>query len=347
MRWRAPNQHGERGLRDLILAGMVGIMRGVLFLFALVALTNIDAAERVRLAMSAWAAWTPALAGEAQGLWQAHGIDIEVTVMPDDEQVRRALADGRTDLSLAMIGNHVGGIITGQDLVILGETDWSHGGDKVVIRRGVKPADLRGTTVGIYLNQPSVRFFLQRALQANGLDDHAIVIAEVVDSAALADAFVAGTYPLVVNFDPEALRSLREGDGRVLATSATFPGIIPEGFAMRRGALTPAVQERFFRGWFASVRWVRDPANWPTYAAIMRAKAFTARTTEADLLTMVAAVRIHEPAHALSENNAGGGLDKYLAELAEYLRASGTLPTMWNAQRVVDTTAFRLAAQEK
>lgn len=329
---------------------MVGIMRGVRFLFPLLAwfaMSSVDAAERVRLAMSAWAAWTPALAGEAQGLWQAHGIDIEVTVMPDDEQVRRALAEGRTDLSLAMIGNHVGGIITGQDLVILGETDWSHGGDKVVIRRGVKPADLRGTTVGVYLNQPSVRFFLQRALQAHGLDDHAVVIAEVVDTAALADAFVAGTYPLVVNFDPEALRALREGDGRVLASSATFPGVIPEGFAMRRGTLTPELLERFFRGWFAAVRWSQDPANWPTYAAIMRAKAFTARTTEADLLTMVAAVRIHDPARALSENTAGGGLDKYLTELAEYLRTSGTLPTTWNAQRAVDTTAFRLAAQAK
>lgn len=321
------------------------VLRLLLALLALLTLTVGQAAERVRLAMSPWAAWTPALGGEAQGLWRAQGIDVEVTVMSDDDQVRRALAEGRTELSLAMIGNHVGGIIAGQDLVILGETDWSHGGDKVVLRRGVKPADLRGATVGIYLDQPSVRFFLQRALQAYGLDDHAVRIAEVVDTAALADAFVNGTYPLVVDFDPEALRALREGDGRVLATSATFPGVIPEGFAMRRGALTAEVLERFFRGWFAAVRWSRDPANWSAYAALMRAKAFTARTTEADLLTMVAAVRIHEPGRALSENAAGGGLDGYLKEVAEYLRAGGTLPATWDAQRVVDTTAFRRAAQ--
>jgi NitT/TauT family transport system substrate-binding protein len=305
------------------------------------------AAERVRLAISAWTAWTPALAGETQGLWRDLGIDAVVTVMANDDEVRRALAEGRTDLSLAMIGNHVGGILAGQDLVILGETDWSHGGDKVVMRRGVKPADLRGTTVGIYLDQPSVRFFLHRALTTNGLSDADVHIAEMIDTGALSDAFVDGKYPLIVNFDPEALRAVREGDGRVLASSATFPGVIPEGFAMRRGALSPDVLARFFRGWFAAVAWSREPANWATYAALMRTKAFTTRTTEADLLTMVAAVRIHDAKVALERNAPDGGLEKYLTEVAEYLRASGSLPQTWDAKRVVDTKAFRLAAQSK
>jgi NitT/TauT family transport system substrate-binding protein len=167
-------------------------MRALLVCLLLLSVTTIPAAERVRLAISAWAAWTPALAGEVQGIWRDLGIDVTVTVMANDDEVRRALADGRTDLSLAMIGNHIGGIVSGQDLVILGETDWSHGGDKVVLRRGLKPADLRGTTVGIYLDQPSVRFFLHRALRANGLSDADVQIQELVDTGALADAFIDG-----------------------------------------------------------------------------------------------------------------------------------------------------------
>lgn len=322
-------------------------MRVLLVLLLSCCATMSHSAERVRLAISAWAAWTPALAGEAQGLWRDLGIDAEVTVMANDDEVRRALAEGRTDLSLAMIGNHVGGILAGQDLVILGETDWSHGGDKVVMRRGVKPADLRGTTVGIYLDLPSVRFFLYRALAANGLSDADVQIAEVVDTAALSDAFVDGKYPLIVNFDPEALRAVREGDGRVLASSATFSGVIPEGFAMRRGALSSEVLERFFRGWFAAVAWSREPTNWPTYAALMRAKSFTTRTSEADLLTMVASVRIHDGKVAVERNAPGGGLDQYLKDLGEYLRAGGKLPATWDAKHVVDTTAFRAAAMGK
>jgi NitT/TauT family transport system substrate-binding protein len=309
--------------------------------------TSGHAAERVRLAMSAWAGWTPALVGEAQGMWRDLGLDVIVTVMPDDDEVRRALADGRADLTLAMIGNHVGSILAGQDLVILGEADWSHGGDKVVLRRGVKPADLRGVTIGVYLDLPSVRFFLHRTLTANGLTDADVRVEEVLGTSTLADAFVDGKYPLIVNFDPEALRSMREGDGRVLASSATFPGVIPEGFAMRRGSLSPELLERFFRGWFAAVVWSRDPANWSTYAALLRAKAFTTRTTEADLLTMVAAVRIHDAKTALERNAPDGGLDLYLKDLAEYLRAGGKLPETWDAKRVVDTTAFRLAAMGK
>lgn len=307
-------------------------------------LTLLPGAERVRLAMSAWAGWTPALAGEVQGIWRDLGLDVAVTVLANDSEVARALATGGTDLSLAMIGNHIGGIISGQDLVILGETNWSHGGDKVLIKRGLKPADLRGTTIGIYLDQPSVRFFLHRTLRAHGLTDADVQIAEVVDTSALADAFVDGKYPLIVDFDPDALRALREGDGRVLASSATFPGVIPEGFAMRRGTVSPEVLERFFRGWFAAVAWSQDPANWPTYVGIMRTKAFTPRTTEADLLTMVAAVRIHDAKAALARNAQGGGLTLYLSEVADYLRASDKLPTTWSAKQVVDTSAFRLAA---
>lgn len=320
-------------------------MRPLLLCALLVLTTGATAAERVRLAMSAWAAWTPALAGEVQGIWRDLGIDAVVTVLSNDEEVRRALADGRTDLSLAMIGNHIGGILAGQDLVILGEADWSHGGDKVVMRRGVKPADLRGTTVGIYLDQPSVRYFLNRTLREHGLSDADVRITELVDTAALADAFVDGKFPLIVNFDPDALRALREGDGRVLASSATFPGVIPEGFAMRRGTLSPDVLERFFRGWFAAVAWSQEPANWPTYAGIMRTKAFTARTTEADLLSMVSAVRIHDARTALARNATDGGLTRYLSDVADYLRASDKLPATWNAQRMVDTTAFRAAAE--
>lgn len=325
----------------------MGALRCFLSVMLALVLTSGHAAERVRLAISPWAGWTPALAGEAHGLWRDLGIDAIVTVMGNDDDVRKALADGRADLTLAMIGNHVGGILAGQDLVIVGETNWSHGGDKVVMRRGVKPADLRGTTIGVYLDLPSVRYFLHRTLIANGLTDADVRVEEVIDTGALADAFVDGKFPLIVNFDPEALRSMREGDGRVLASSATFPGVIPEGFAMRRGTLSPELLERFFRGWFAAVAWSRDPAHWPTYAALMRAKAFTARTTEADLLTMVAAVRIHDMKMALERNTPGGGLDLYLKDLGEYLRAGGKLPATWDAKRVVDTTAFRLAAMGK
>jgi NitT/TauT family transport system substrate-binding protein len=40
-----------------------------------------------------------------------------------------------------------------------------------------------------------------------------------------------------VNYDPQALRAEREGNGKVVATSATFPGCIPEGFVARTDVL--------------------------------------------------------------------------------------------------------------
>lgn len=310
----------------------------------------LSAAERLRLGISAWAAWTPALAGQVNGIWQEEGIDVVVQVYPDDAAILADMEKGACDIALAMIGNFVGEQIKGRDLVILGEVDWSHGGDKVVIRRGLSTADLRGTTIGIYLDQPSVRFFLHRALGSYRLNDHDVVCEEVTDPIDLAQRFIDGRYPMIVNYDPQALRAVRQGNGTVVASSATFPGVIPEGFGMlraRRAQLSEETLAALFRGWFRCVAWSQQREHWDAYVEILRQGVFGPHSSEADLLTMVAAVSIHDPAAAALRNAPGGGLEAYLRDLGAYLRESGAVDAGWSPTPLLDTGAFLKACKAR
>ena len=53
----------------------------------------------------------------------------------------------------------------------------------------------------------------------------------------LADNFIAGRFDVIVNYDPQALRAEREGDGQVAATSASYEGVIPKGLVARADVL--------------------------------------------------------------------------------------------------------------
>ena len=46
-----------------------------------------------------------------------------------------------------------------------------------------------------------------------------------------------GLFKVIVSYDPDALRAEREGNGRVVATSATYEGCIPEGMMVPNDVL--------------------------------------------------------------------------------------------------------------
>ncbi len=58
----------------------------------------------------------------------------------------------------------------GVPLTLVCETDWSHGGDKILIKKDTDLSEIKGKTIGVYLNMPSVTFFLNQYL-ANSSGD--------------------------------------------------------------------------------------------------------------------------------------------------------------------------------
>jgi NitT/TauT family transport system substrate-binding protein len=317
---------------------------------------------KLRVGMLHWAAYGPLNVADAKGLWKAEGVDVEIVNRISNQELNADLTSGRIDVALDMMGSWVGLHIAGTPLKIIGETDWSYGGDQVIAKKTLDRSKLKGQEVAIYLDQPSVTFFLGKYLETIGEGAATLKLADVsikeLETKAIADAFAAGTYQLTVNYEPESAKQLEDtAQGEKVATSASpgFEGVIPEGFVGRADILAKVERttlKKFIKGWQKAVSWVYadadgrvvDEAHWAEYADILRTKTFEGdRTadnpyTDQELRQFVSNVKVHGANQQLCVNGPAAGtalkastaaapqpLRDYLNELKAFLEVEGKL----------------------
>ena len=306
------------------------IRRALLLCGVLVCLIADPVAARTyKIAAVSWAGWSPCHVAEAKGFWSEAGVDVSVITVPDPKAAADLFKQRLVHIAFTMIGSAVGLRMDGPAVRIIAETNWSHGGDKLIARPGFDVARIEDRLVGVFSNSPAITFLLHRYLTGIGraVDDARIIEMAPGD---LADRFVDGQLDLIVSYDPAALRAVREGDGRVVATSAAYPGILPEGMIVLDEVLADIPEAdlaAIFRGWIRAVGWSRDPAHWDEYVEILNTRTFpdSPPYTEADLRTMLEAVRIHDAGDLMMRNRSGGGLSVYLKRLKAFLTETGRL----------------------
>ncbi len=318
---------------------------------------------KLRVGMLHWAAYGPLNVASTKGLFAAEGVDVEVVNRVSNQELNADLTSGRIDIALDMMGSWVGIHLGGTPLKIIGETDWSYGGDLIIAKKTLDETTLKNKTVAIYLDQPSVTFFLGKYLET--IKDGSGVGLKLTDvktveleTQAISDAFSAGTYELTVNYFPQAAKQLEDtAQGKQVATSSSpgFEGVIPEGFVGRQDILANVSRDtikRFLKGWQKAVSWVyTDPDNrvvdeshWAEYANILRDQTFVGDRaadnpyTDAELREFVKNVKMHGLNQMLCVNSAGTGkllrdstaaapqpLRDYLAELKSFLQDGNKL----------------------
>lgn len=313
--------------------------------FAFLGISQMAQARTYKVGMIHWAGFSPLNVADAKGFWKEQGLDVKVVNFGSNQELYEALANKTIDLSLDMIGSWVGMALEGTPLTVLAETDWSNGGDKIIAKKDADPKKLKGSTIGVYMNKPSVTFFLNKYLSQNGVTLADVTVREL-EPDMMTDAFLSNKFPVIVNYDPQALRAEREGNGTVVATSATYSGVIPEGFVSHRDVakdLPKADLVKFFKGWSKAVKWSKTEANWKDYMSILNGKTFEGEKpySEADLKGMLSAVLIHDDATLLERNKAGGGLENYLKEVIPFAQSlsKGAKKTV-EPKDLMDTSAL-------
>ena len=321
-------------------------MKRILCLVTIIVLSlNIPVQARTyKIAVVPWVGWSTAHVAEAKGFWKAEGVDVKVFNFPSNQAIHTALKNKRIDIGFDMIGTAIGLYLEGIPLTVLVETDWSHGGDKIIVKQDADAAGLKGKPVGVYLNQPSVLYFLNQYLTSIGLTLSDVRVVEM-ETDVLADKFIEGIFQVIVSYDPDALRAEREGNGKVVATSATYEGCIPEGMMALNDVLKEIPKDdlhNILAAWVKAAAWSVDPANWNEYMEILNAHTFKddAPYSEADLQEMVSAVRIHDAARLLERNRDGGGLQAYLNNLKAFLNANGMLKNDFTPEDIFDNSSI-------
>lgn len=137
----------------------------------------------IRIGFPPWIGFDIILYAERTGLFERHGLDVELIRFDESSDVARALMEGSVELGFTSLGtlvcNHDG---TPLDVVLV--TNTSSGADGIAAAHGVHTVpDLRGLRVGCKMDAIN-RLVLAEALEHHGLTLDDVTIVDLSNDAA-------------------------------------------------------------------------------------------------------------------------------------------------------------------
>jgi NitT/TauT family transport system substrate-binding protein len=240
-----------------------------------------DATGTITLGFSAWPGWFPWQVAQEQGLFTKNGLNVDLRYFDSYTDSINAVSTGVIDANSQTLNDTIASASGGAKLKIVLVNDNSTGNDKIIAREGINSvADLRGQKVAIEEGTVD-HYLLQLALAEAGLTDKDVQLVPLLTDAAAA-AFVAGQVDAVGAFAPFTTTALQRPGSRAIATSAEFPGAIPDHLVVTEGMAQnrPQDVQALVNTWFDTLQWIKD--NRPAAVAIMAKRA---GVSEADYQT--------------------------------------------------------------
>ncbi|MFV2020064.1 aliphatic sulfonate ABC transporter substrate-binding protein [Micromonospora sp. LOL_023] len=215
--------------------------------------------QTVRLGFSAWPGWFPWQVAQEQGLFEANGVDVELTYFDSYTDSLTALATGNLDANSQTLNDTLSSVSGGASQTVVLVNDNSTGNDQIIAAPGIDSvADLAGKRVAIEEGTVD-HYLLLLALAEAGLSADDVEISPLLTDAAAA-AFLAGQVDAVGVFAPFTTTALGLDGSRAIATSADFPGAIPDHlvFDSEFVAGQPEQVQAVVDTWFDTLEWIAD-----------------------------------------------------------------------------------------
>ena len=216
------------------------------------------ATSKITLGFSAWPGWFPWQVAQEQGLFAKNGVEVELKYFDSYTDSLNALSSGAIDANSQTLNDTLASVSGGAKQKVVLVNDNSTGNDKIIAREGITSvADLEGKKVAV--EQGTVdHYLLLLALAEAGLTDKDVELVPLPTDAAAA-AFVAGQVDAVGVFAPFTTTALQRPGSRAIATSAEFPGAIPDHLVVARVAKDqPKDVQALVNTWFDTLQWIKD-----------------------------------------------------------------------------------------
>jgi NitT/TauT family transport system substrate-binding protein len=214
---------------------------------------------KITLGFSAWPGWFPWQVAHETGLFAQNNIDVELRYYENYTESINALANGVIDANSQTLNDTLPSVSGDTELEIVLVNDNSTGNDKIIAREGINSvADLRGARVAV--EQGTVdHYLLLLALAEANLTGQDIEIVSLPTDAAAA-AFATGQVDAVGAFAPFTTTALARPGSRAIATSAEFPGAIPDHLVVAADLARnrPQDVQALVNTWFDTVDWMKD-----------------------------------------------------------------------------------------
>lgn len=276
----------------------------------------------VRLGFSAWPGWFPWQVAQEKGLFTANNVTVELKYFDSYTDSLSALATGNLDANSQTLNDTLSSVSGGAEQTVVLVNDNSTGNDQIIARPGIASvADLRGKRVAA--EQGTVdHYLLLLALRKAGLTEKDIQFTNLLTDAAAA-AFKAGQVDAVGVFAPFTTTALEVPGSRAVATSADFPGAIPDHLVFEREfvAAHPDQVQAVVKTWFDTQQWIEDNPDEALEIMAKRAGVSVAEYREYDAGTTI--FTKEQNVAAFTPGDTPANLDHQAELIAEFLLSTG------------------------
>lgn len=287
--------------------------------------TNPDAGgakPTVTIGFSAWPGWFPWQVAQEQGLFDKNGVTVELKYFDSYTDSINALSTQNLDANSQTLNDTLSAVSGGAKQTIVLVNDNSTGNDQIIAREGITTvADLKGKTVAVeegYVDH----YLLLLALRKAGLTEKDIELKPLLTDAAAA-AFAAGQVDAVGAFAPFTTTALGRPGSKALATSADFPGAIPDHLVFTADFVKdhPDEVQAVVNTWFDTLDWIKNNSD-----AAIEIMAKLGGVSVADYKTYDAGTTIFTREQNLAAFESGGtpaNLDYQAKQISEFLVSTG------------------------
>jgi len=176
-------------------------------------------------------------ANDQSRYYKEYGFYVNFEVLDDFDASRNAWKSGDVDLLWATTGSfstEANGLSDFEPQIVF-QSDWSRGGDAVVVRRGInKVNDLIGKTIAVAPMTPSHTFFLN-LLEAGNLNQSQLKVIEVANAIDAAALFKNGEVDAAVVWSPDDISCVESVAGsKILQSTKQASNIIADIFIAKK-----------------------------------------------------------------------------------------------------------------
>lgn len=219
--------------------------------------------------------WSVYQVAEKKGFWEELGIHVRVKNYANDQEYIDAVTEIRDDFFPLPLSSLVEFRNAGVNLNLLGALKWSNGHKQIIARKHLVNQDISGQKIGIYMDEIATRFMAASFLRTfnKSLSDVDLVF---MSEAELADAFIRNELNIILVFRNDKERICREGDGRIVFTTADYSD--PFGIAVHEDRLGQIPDEdisKLLKGRIKAEQWLKQEENRPAFADLVNQVTFS------------------------------------------------------------------------
>jgi NitT/TauT family transport system substrate-binding protein len=217
-----------------------------------------SSAATIRIGFSAWPGWFPWQVAQDEGLFAKNGVKVDLKYFESYTDSLTALSTGNLDANSQTLNDTLSSVSGGAKQTVVLVNDNSTGNDQIIARPGITSiAGLKGRKVAA--EQGTVdHYLLLLALKKAGLTEKDVQFTPLATDAAAA-AFVAGKVDAVGVFAPFTTTALGRPGAKAIATSADFPGAIPDHLVFTADFVKAHKTEvqAVVQTWFDTLAWIK------------------------------------------------------------------------------------------